>query len=66
MHEYSCAMASSVILLLQSGCESDLKMSGIMESAKKLKRCSPEQIEILIQSFGKISDAFFLFNFKDI
>ena len=37
-----------------------------MESAKKLKRCTPEQIEILLQSFGKILDTFFLFNFKDI
>ena len=48
------------ISFLLSGDEDDLNKSDILEIAKKLDRCTTEQREILLQSFGNILDAFFL------
>jgi transcriptional regulator with XRE-family HTH domain len=47
------------ISFLLSGDEDDLNKSDILEIAKKLDRCTAEQREVLLQSFGNILDAFF-------
>ena len=54
------------ISFLLSGDEDDLNKSDILEIAKKLDRCTTEQREILLQSFGNLSISPNLFKIYDL